>query len=280
MTPYDYSHDEQSHGKRHVSASEEFERCIEVSQRSRNTLTFCGLSAIRIFGMPEPESIIENPAPVHVCVSQQTHRTRLRGARFICWTQPHTTYPMHYGEHILEIIDPVTASLQMLRFIPKEEAVVLFDALLRRDAPHRLQTHNDLHEQLNTTRKFPGKVKGQWALRHTQEGTDSAMESRLRLKLIAARFPCPDVNHKIVHPMTGEIWFADLAYPELRIAIEYQGQAFHSTRESLVRDSRKMAALQGLAWNVVPVTNDELISASAWQRFTETLRALIRARKR
>ncbi|MFT8358956.1 hypothetical protein [Bifidobacterium aquikefiri] len=256
----------------------EAERCADITRRSRNDLTFCGLSAVRLLGITEPKYKRKMDTAVQVCVHKPGQRTRLTGVHFIMWTLPFNTESIQFGEDVIEVVDPVTAAAQLLRYVEKEEAVVLFDALLCRNARNREQTLNDLHELLHVAQRFPGKLKGQWALQYTREGTDSAMESRLRLKLVTNGFQCPVVNHQIVHPQTREIWFADLAYPELRIAIEYQGFDFHSSRASLAHDSRKVTALQGTDWNVLPVTYEEISSEMAWNRFVDTLTTLMRAR--
>ncbi|MFT8704227.1 hypothetical protein [Bifidobacterium aquikefiricola] len=175
----------------------------------------------------------------------------------------------------MNIVDPVTACLQSLRDISKEEGVVLFDSLLAREAKHKDATKQDLECLVNTNQRFVGKASARWALEHCREGTDSPMESRLRIQLIQHHFPCPQANYMIQHPHTGEIWFADLAYPELKIAIEYQGVKFHTSKESLKRDSRKSSALQGMKWNVIPVTAEDILDPTCWNRFIDTLESVM-----
>jgi very-short-patch-repair endonuclease len=92
---------------------------------------------------------------------------------------------------------------------------------------------------------------------------------------LKSRFPQPFVNFKVHHPHTRENWLVDLAYPQLKIAIEYQGAEFHTSKESLCKDSRKISALQGLGWSVIPVTSDDVFIQEHWDRFVDTLRAVI-----
>ena len=49
----------------------------------------------------------------------------------------------------------------------------------------------------------------------------------------------------------------DLAYEELKIAIEYDGEEFHSTPEQRAHDEERRAALREEGWGVVVVRKDD-----------------------
>jgi hypothetical protein len=67
---------------------------------------------------------------------------------------------------------------------------------------------------------------------------------------------------------------ADAAYPEARIAIEYQSYQEHAGLEPLVRDNRRRKRLQMIDWQTVEVTAPELHDGGGL--FCAALRAALR----
>ena len=63
----------------------------------------------------------------------------------------------------------------------------------------------------------------------------------------------------------------DLADPDLKFAVEYDGADWHSTPEQLARDRRRRDRARALGWTIVVIRSEDL--------FAQTLRAeeLIRA---
>jgi very-short-patch-repair endonuclease len=58
----------------------------------------------------------------------------------------------------------------------------------------------------------------------------------------------------------GQEFFLDLAFPEVRFALEVDGWAFHSTRDRFVRDRARKRALVADGWVVAEVTWDDLVN--------------------
>lgn len=98
------------------------------------------------------------------------------------------------------------------------------------------------------------------ALRLMRECTDSSQETRLRLALMRCGLDEPQVNHMMKHPKSGKPLFLDLAYPELKIAIEYDGM--HHARQWLA-DSARRTAIEDAGWMYVQVTKDDLADLDA-----------------
>ena len=91
-------------------------------------------------------------------------------------------------------------------------------------------------------------------LRLLRTGVESPAESELRLVIIDAGFPEPEVQCPVV--TAGRTLQADLGYPKLRIAIEYEGAA-HFGPGSLERGRRDVArarAMEASGWRVIRVT--------------------------
>ncbi|SEK27629.1 Transcriptional regulator, AbiEi antitoxin, Type IV TA system [Blastococcus sp. DSM 46786] len=84
---------------------------------------------------------------------------------------------------------------------------------------------------------------------------ESPQESRLRVVLALAGLPA--VPQHVVRDADGFVARVDLAFPELRIAIEYDG-AWHGAPAQLRRDRRRLNRLVAAGWTVLHVTAADL----------------------
>jgi very-short-patch-repair endonuclease len=80
----------------------------------------------------------------------------------------------------------------------------------------------------------------------------SSFETEVRALLLAAGLPEPVLQHRV---MCDDVTYVlDLAWPELRAAVECDGFRFHRTPEQLEWDSRRNNALALRGWLVHHVT--------------------------
>lgn len=86
---------------------------------------------------------------------------------------------------------------------------------------------------------------------------ESAMESETRLVIIDGGLPAPQLQYEIVD-RNYRTWRLDFAWPQYRLALEYDGLAWHSGVDALVHDRRRRAALQDLGWVVLTVIVDDV----------------------
>jgi very-short-patch-repair endonuclease len=81
---------------------------------------------------------------------------------------------------------------------------------------------------------------------------ESAMESEARLVMIDHGLPRPELQYEIRGP-EGEIYRVDFAWPEARVVAEYESIQWHAGRAEMIRDRRRLAAIQELGWIVIPI---------------------------
>jgi len=99
------------------------------------------------------------------------------------------------------------------------------------------------------------------AARYVREGVDSAMETRLRLLLVLAGLPVPEVNVILRHP-DGSWWMRfDLCYPSLKLIIEYDGRHHAEDSEQWLHDLKRREALDRMGWRVIVVTMHDYYDA-------------------
>lgn len=96
------------------------------------------------------------------------------------------------------------------------------------------------------------------AARLVRDGVDSAMESRLRLLIVLAGLPEPVVNY-IVRYADGE-WAQrfDMAYPGLKLIVEYDGRHHMRDTAQWRRDLKRREQLEGEGWRFIVVTAEDI----------------------
>lgn len=86
---------------------------------------------------------------------------------------------------------------------------------------------------------------------------ESPQESRLRVVLTLAGQAPPAVQHEVRSPSGSFVARVDLAYPEARLAVEYDGD-HHRDRKQWRHDLARRERLEALGWRVVVVTAADL----------------------
>lgn len=142
------------------------------------------------------------------------------------------------------------------------ELVALADAALRRG----LVTDDELRRAVRGWTGRPGAALSRRAVTLIEPCTDSPMETRLRLLLVLAGLPRPVANRDVV---AHGAWIArpDLSYPELKIAIEYDGDHHRVSRRQWQNDIGRRRVLEDEGWLVLVFTADDVL-----KRGTDTVR--------
>ena len=83
------------------------------------------------------------------------------------------------------------------------------------------------------------------------------METLLRLVIVAAGLPEPEIGSRVVVAGGSLVLHPDLAYPELRIAIEYEGGG-HREAGRWERDIERRELFEDAGWRVIRVTRHAL----------------------
>ena len=83
------------------------------------------------------------------------------------------------------------------------------------------------------------------------------MESEARLAMIDGGLPTPELQYEVVDG-NGELRRLDFAWPEQRVAVEYDGMDWHSGPDAMKRDRRRQAALWDVGWMVMAIVFDDV----------------------
>ena len=122
----------------------------------------------------------------------------------------------------------------------------------------------------------PGTAQLCTALAHVNPYAGSPMETRLRMIIVQAGLPTPEVQW-VVQDVEGRtaVWL-DLAWPEHRIGIEFEG-AGHTDPVEVLRDAGRYTRLVDRGWRIYRYTKHDVYGAPE-RIVTELTRALERPR--
>jgi very-short-patch-repair endonuclease len=170
---------------------------------------------------------------------------------------------------------PVTTVRQtaadLARWLPAIDAVPWIDALLRARGKSRADAH-----AYAAGLSGPGARAAARTLRLCDPRAESPPESVLRVHLHLAGVKVV-AQHWVMRD--GEVVArADLALPEIRLAIEYDGQ-WHADHRQLGRDRARLRELNQAGWYVYYVTKDDLRNPDALvQNIKSVIETLRRSR--
>ncbi|TQM38161.1 hypothetical protein FB388_5388 [Pseudonocardia cypriaca] len=95
-------------------------------------------------------------------------------------------------------------------------------------------------------------------LAHADRRAGSPMETRLRMLIVQAGLPKPQVQWAVQDERTRTAVWLDLAWPELMIGIEYEGEG-HTEPEQVLRDVGRYTGLVDRRWRIYRYTKFEIL---------------------
>ncbi len=203
-----------------------------------------GRSAAWLYGVKQASA----DDPVDVLVSLQRSWWSAKGTSVHIQEVPDEDRAMlgRYG-----LTTPSRACLDIARWYEAVHAVPIVDALLAT----RLVGQPDLLDQLASAMGH-GIARARRTLALCDPRAESPPESVLRVRLILAGLPAPVAQFEVWH--RGRfVARVDLGWPEVRVAVEYDG-VWHGASGQLGRDRRRLNALIAAGWTVIHVTATDM----------------------
>ena len=87
------------------------------------------------------------------------------------------------------------------------------------------------------------------------DGAQSPQETYLRLDLIDAGLPAPQTQIPVARP-GGRWYYLDMGWPEVMVAVEYDGEQHRTDRPSYFGDVERLEYLASVGWIVIRVLAD------------------------
>ena len=203
---------------------------------------FSGLTAVVLWGGHE---FADAQVPVEVTVPPGI---RWQPGPGVVVREGTTAGDVVVGRHGLRRTARVRTAVDLVRRGTLDDGIVLLDRLI---AAGIVQ----LHPVRDAVARLP-RCRGSRLAREIAELSDghaeSPPETRLRLLMLRAGLPTPSAQYRV---FDGEGFVArvDFAFPDLKLAIEYDG-AWHGRPGELGRDRRRLDRLAAAGWRVFFVT--------------------------
>ncbi|WP_374976732.1 endonuclease domain-containing protein [Microbacterium trichothecenolyticum] len=235
---------------------------------------FSHITAAVILGIPLPYLLVAR-SMLHVSVFRPRRLPRSAGVRGH-EAKPSLVRTVRDARTGLLTATPATVWASLGRQLTDPyDLVAAGDAVVRTwrvDSP--LATLADLEAAVTAGRRV-GVAAARLALPRVRTDSASRTESWLRLTLIDHGLPEPARNHEVSADGVY-LGCVDLAYPDLKIAIEYEGEHHLLDPEQWARDIARYEALRAAGWVVVQITKAELFHEPAVA--VQRVRAAIRRR--
>ncbi|WP_245177119.1 type IV toxin-antitoxin system AbiEi family antitoxin [Geodermatophilus sp. DF01_2] len=146
------------------------------------------------------------------------------------------------------VTTPLRTALDLARTLPPVDAVVALDALVRTGLVGLADVRGAV-----ATATGRGCRRARDAAARADGLAESPQETRLRLVLHASTLPPPVAQHTVRDAEGRFVARVDFAWPEHRLAVEYEG-AWHGQPQNVARDRARLNRLTAAGWRVVFVT--------------------------
>lgn len=148
---------------------------------------------------------------------------------------------------------PAWTAIEVARSLRRPRALATLDAALRSGTCSRPDLWRAAIEQAG--RRGIVAVRNLIALADPR--AESPMESEARLAMIDGGLPTPELQYELVDG-NGELRRLDFAWPDQRVAVEYDGTDWHSGPDAMKRDRRRQAALWDIDWVATAIVFEDV----------------------
>lgn len=169
------------------------------------------------------------------------------------------------------VTSPAWTAVEVARTLRRPRALATLDAALRSGTCSRADIWRAAIEQ--SGRRGIVAVRNLIALADPR--AESPMESEARLAMIDGNLPTPQLQYQLVDG-NGELRRLDFAWPDQRVAVEYDGLDWHSGPDAMKRDRRRQAALGDIDWVVYAIVFED-VRYRPWE-FVGRIHELLRHR--
>ena len=165
----------------------------------------------------------------------------------------------------IPVTTPERTWLDMAEMLTVDELVAMGDSCVRvpraafedRDMP--LCSLADLQRMIDRHKGKRGLRKAKEAIKLVRVGSDSPQETVLRLAMVRAGLPEPELNVPIIDDDGARHHEPDLSYRKYRIGIEYEGEQ-HGEDGQIVRDIARSEKYEALGWTEVRISKRHMVN--------------------
>ncbi len=160
----------------------------------------------------------------------------------------------------LPCTSPARTAVDLLRWLPPHMGLGVADAL----AAAGLVAPAGLVGAVERFRGAKGVAQARYLAALVEPRTESFGESWLRLRVVDAGFPRPQVQVEVAPVMSGgPPRRLDLGWPKRLVALEYDGERYHSSPAQRMHDEERRRDLEDrFGWRILAVGRGEVLGPS------------------
>lgn len=141
------------------------------------------------------------------------------------------------------------------RYLPRLDAVAMFDQFLRAD----LVTRDELVARATELAGQRNVALLRDHIRLADPRAQSPGESWTRVRLIDGGLPTPDLQVPVFVHRSVLLGYLDLGYEKYRVGVEFDGEQFHTADEHVLHDHARRARITEQGWDLVVARKSDVL---------------------
>lgn len=220
-------------------------RCDATVSAVGSAVAFSGLTAVEMW-----DGVESDDAGIEFTLPEDAHHVRRPGYR----CRRRSLLPQDLAiRHGFTVTTPARTLVDLAERLTLPRLVAVGDDFLARG----LIGDMALDEVLRRCVGQRGVRRARQAISILDARAESPRESMVRALLIEGGYPCPVPQVEVLDPMGRFIARVDLAYLDLKIALEYDGE-HHLSRDRQAKDAWRRGDLAAEGWLIVTVVAEDV----------------------
>ena len=214
---------------------------------------------MRLWGLPSPVPW-QLSEPLRLVVPHGAYPPQSKGVSASRLVQRRLVTTILEG---LPVLQPVESILHASSQLSSIDVLIALEALITtsdvypgRHPALGAWAPDSVAERIEAWGKGTAAKRARVALTRAKVGVDSPQETRMRATLTGEGLPEPEIQ--VVVDLGGEAVRLDTAWPEYRVAGEYEGDHHRTDARQWHRDIERERALAAAGWTVIRVTKRDL----------------------
>lgn len=227
--------------------------------RMRPDEFFCGVTAARIWRVPLPEAFTTAEG-VHVGRMIPNRASRARGVHGRAFSDRRIRVDRRYG---LPVTDASSTWCHLAGVLSHDDLVAAADHLIlvpKKPQPGETRPYATLEELTDRAQSYSGRHARalRSALADARQGAESRPETILRLIMVRAGLPEPELNVEIFSRSGRFLGRADSLFRDFRVIAEYDGEQHRTDSLQYNRDMLRIEGFMRNEWMPIRVRKGQL----------------------
>lgn len=153
----------------------------------------------------------------------------------------------------VRLTSPLRTACDLGRFLPRPQALAAIDAMLHAG----LVSQDEMGDQVDRWRRRRGVRQLAEMIHLSEPACESAGESRMRLRVVDAGLPRPQVQIPVLDHSGYGRYRLDAGYAERRVGFEFDGEEYHPPERAAADEARR-EWITGRGWRLAVFRRDDV----------------------